>query len=217
MKTKIYLLAAATLTTSAPAAVIMNDVITDLVGATGGYDIDRDLGVTISGDTGVYLVGTMTFTTDISFLDSSYNEANMGLGTVFNTGFGHGFGGDTIVITQNGTKATATETFAQSVPTRFVMKFDQTTGDTILWVNPNLGTTEGLNTASASVNVGAVNGADFDSVIFRGGDFNTTDPIVDFTDFAVYYGGSSPFFVPEPSALALLGLGGFSLLLRRRK
>lgn len=216
MKINTYLLAAAVLSTSAPAAVIMNDVITDLVDQTG-YNVARPLGVTISGDTAVYLVGTMNFDSDIAFLDSSYNEANMGLGTVFNTGFGNGFGGPTIVIAQNGTKATAPESFAQSVPIQLVLRLDQTTGDTTLWVNPNLGATEALNIVSASATVATVNGADFDSVIFRGGDFNADKAVVDFTDFAVYYGGDSPFAaVPETSSLALLALSGLVVVRRRR-
>lgn len=207
-------LATATLSEWSPAAVIDSTVITDLVDVTN-FNEARPLGVSISGDSAVYMVGTMNIDTEIGSLNGSFREANMGIGTNFIAGFGNGFGGPTIVIAENGTEATAPESFAQGVPTVLAMKFDQTTGDTTLWVNPDFGTTEALNPPSATATVGSVNGATFDSVIFRGGDFTAPDSVVDFTDFSVYYGGDSPF-VPEPSSLALLAMGGLIAARRRR-
>jgi hypothetical protein len=173
--------------------------ITDFVDQTPGFNETRPLGVTISGDNAVYLVGTMNF--DPEELDGSFVEANMGdtnseRGYV--AGFGNGFGGNTIVIAENGTRATAPETFVEGEPTLLVMKFDQTTGDTVLWVNPDLAASEALNASSATANVGIVDGSSFDSVVFRAGDFTGDASVVDFTDFAVYYNGDTPFgSVPE--------------------
>jgi hypothetical protein len=189
--------------------------VPDVTGQTPGYEVDRDLGVTISGENEVYMLGTMTFD-DVTNLDGAYNEANLGLGTDFNTGFGNGFGGNSIVIASDGTEATATSTFESGVPTTLLIKYDQTTGDTSLWVNPDLGTTEAMNTPEATANVEAVNGAEFDSVIFRGGDFTGAPATTDFTDFSVYHDGDTPF-VPEPASLSLMGLGGLMLLPRRRR
>lgn len=211
----MFSLAAASVVGSSSAAVIDNTVITDLLDATN-FNETRPLGVSISGDSAVYLVGTMTFDTEISSLDGSFREANMGFEGSFIAGYGNGFGGPTIVIAENGTRATAPETFSTGVPTQLVMKFDQTTGDTTLWVNPDLGVAEALNTPSASANIAAINGSTFDSVIFRGGDFTEPDSVVDFTDFSVHYDGDSAF-VPEASSLALLAMGGLIALRRRRR
>lgn len=214
---QLILVSTAIITTS-HAAVITNTVITDLPGATNpGYDVARPLGVSISGDNAVYLVGTMTLTTTVGSLGSSYMEANMGLGTVFNSGFGNGFGGDSIVITSNGSQATATQTFTQSVPVAFVLKLNQTNGVSTLWVNPNLSSTEALNTVSATATILAVNGSTFDSVIFRGGDFDVDTRVVDYTGFSVHYGGDTPFSaIPEPSSALLLSLAGLAIGRRRR-
>lgn len=179
------------------AEIIDNTVITDFVDQTPGFDVTRLLGATISGDEAVYLMGTMNF--DPMELGGSFIEANMGdtnTGRVYVAGFGNGFGASTIVIAENGTEATAPDSFAEGVPTLLVMKFDQTTGDTTLWVDPDLGTTEALNTVDASANVGVVNNSTFDSVVFRGGDFTAPSSVVDFTDFAVYYNGDTPFGTP---------------------
>lgn len=206
-------LAAASVTGSSLAAVIDNSVITDFIDQTPGFNVSRPLGTTITGDDAVYLVGTMNF--DVEALAGSFIEANMGNGTNFIAGFGNAFGQTTIVIAQNGTRASTTESFTVGVPVQLVMKFNQTTGDTALWVNPNLATPEALNTPNAAVNIPVVMGSTFNSVIFRGGDFSAPASVVDFSDFAVYFAGDTPF-IPEPSSLMLLAVGGLVAARRRR-
>ena len=202
---------------SAPAAVITNTVISDLLNQNGNnFSVVRPLGVTISGDSSVFMVGTMNF--DILASASSFTEANLGFGGVFNAGFGNAFGQDKIVIARNGTAAETTKSFSQGVPTLLVIKMNQTNGALTLWVNPNLGLSENLNAPDATTVRAEVNGASFDGVVFRGGDFDATDNVVDYTNFAVYYGGSSPFAaIPEPGSLVLGALGCIGLLLHRRR
>ena len=222
---QIILVGTAIITTS-HAAVITNSVITDFTGATGSYGPSRPLGVSITGDNAVYLVGTMNVTSTVASLGNSFNEANLGLGAAHNTGFGHGFGNDNIVITRDGTQATVVgQTFTQSVPVFFVLKLNQTNGVSTLWVNPNLSTTEALNPVGATATVAAVNGSTFDSVIFRGGDFDPAGPldppinpsVFDYTGFSVHYGGDTPFSaIPEPSSALLLSLAGLVIGRRRR-
>lgn len=198
------------------AEVIDSTVITDFVDQTPGFNVTRPLGVTISGDEAVYLVGTMNF--DPMELGSSFVEANMGdtnTDRVYVAGFGNGFGGNTIVIAEDGTEATAPQTFDEGVPTLLVVKFDQTTGDATLWVDPDLSETEDLNPADATATVGLVNGSSFDSVVFRAGDFDAEKSVVDFTDFAVYYNGDTPFgslpeFTPKLVNFTYDGLNGDS-------
>ena len=211
---QLILTVSAIITTS-HAAVITSAVITDFPGATGSYGLTRPLGVTISGDNAVYLVGTMTLVSTVGSLGGSFMEADMGFGTTFNSGFSNGFGLDSIVITNNGTQATAAQTFTQGVPVALVIRLNQTNGAATLWVNPNLSTTEALNTASASATIAAVNGSTFDSVIFRGGDFDATPSVVDFTGFSVHYGGDTPF-IPEPSSALLVAMAGLVIGRRRR-
>jgi len=137
------------------AEIIDDTVITDFVDQTPDFLEVRPLGVTITDDPAVYLVGTMNF--DPEELDGSYVEANMGDSSdprQYVAGFGNGFGGTTIVIAEDGTEATAPEVFVEAVPTQLVAKFDQTTGEMILWVNPDLGMAELDNVPSATTTVG---------------------------------------------------------------
>ena len=195
---------------------------TDITGATVSYGVTSPLGVSISGESAVYLVGTMTLKSTVASLGGSFNEANLGLEAAHNTGFGHGFGNDSIVITRDGTQATVVgQTFTQSVPIAFVLKLNQTDGVSTLWVNPNLSITEALNTVNATATLATVNGSTFDSVIFRGGDFDDPNspnrPVVDYTGFSVHYGGDTPFSaIPEPSSALLLSLAGLVIGRRRR-
>lgn len=178
--------------------------------------INNPLGVSISGDPAVYLVGTMNF--DVMELGGSFVEANLtnGGGAASGPGFGNAFGQTQITIANNGTAGVTSSNFVQGVPSLLVMRFNQTNGDVSLWVNPDLGDLEANNTADATNTLGSVNGSTFSTVLFRAGDFTPPVSTVDYTGFAVYYDGDTPFAIPEPSSLALLGLGGLLIARRRR-
>ncbi|MFK7851740.1 MAG: PEP-CTERM sorting domain-containing protein, partial [Akkermansiaceae bacterium] len=103
----------------------------------------------------------------------------------------------------------------------FTLKVDQLTGNQWLWINPNFFAFEDIGSADTTVGAAfsssggqPVLGSALDRIVFRGGDFAAPSTTVSYTNFSVYFGGSSPF-IPEPSTALLAGLG--SLLLLRRK
>jgi hypothetical protein len=81
-----------------------------------------------------------------------------------------------------------------------------------MYIDPNLAATEASQftpwAAWRSGNTG------YQGVSF----ISDTDAVdLNFSNIAVYTEGDSPFAVPEPSALGLIGLAGLTLLLRRRR
>lgn len=203
---------------TAKAAVVS---VADVIGVTNSYTVERLLSVTITNDPAVYMVGTVTI--DPLNLGSSFNEAALATSAGRPTAFGNGFGNNNISIIRNGgAAADSGSDFAATIPVTFALKVDQVTGDQWLWVNPNFAALENLGAADVTVDAAfsagggqPVVGSALDRIVFRGGDFDTPKSVLDYTDFSVYYGGSSPF-VPEPST-TLLGVLGACLMLRRRR
>lgn len=211
---------------SSQAAVIDNTVITDSLNRSGFFTTSRLLGVTITGDEAVYMVGTLNL--DPLAPASAFTEAALATAAGRPTAFGHNFGGTNISIVRNGGGTVDSGLdFSQGIPTTFALKVNQLTGDQWLWVNPNFGAIEDLGSADATANAAfsaaggqPVVGSALDRVVFRGGAFSgAPGNVTDFTDFSVYYDGDTPFataIIPEPSSLSLLAVAGLLAARRRR-
>jgi len=99
-----------------------------------------------------------------------------------------------------------------------VIRIDQVAEEAFFYVNPNLAALESANTATLTSTSFGVLTNDIDIVQFRGGGGNPNT--LAWSDIALYTGSDTPFAIPEPGSLALLGLGlvGLSVFfLRRRK
>lgn len=200
-------------------AAVVN--VANVLDVTDTYGVTRLLGVTITADANVYMVGTVTI--DPLNLASSFNEAALATAAGRPTAFGHGFGNTNIGIIRNGgALADSGADFAATIPVTFALKVDQVTGNQWLWINPNFSAVENLGAAAITANAAfssdggqPVVGSQLDRIVFRGGDFDTLKSVVDYTNFSVYYGGSTPF-IPEPST-TLLGAFGALLMLRRKR
>ena len=209
-RTLTCMIAALALATSLTSAAVIN-LPDDTSGLTGVYAESHLLGTTISNDSAVYLVGTMTFTNEVLITTLSINNirahdddgallVGMGQGWQFsNWGMigGGGNAGDIAITTQ--------------APTLLVMRINQVTGENRVWINPDL-TGDAPLDATADI-VRNVENNNIAQIHYAGNSAN----VVEYTDVAVYYGGDTPFNVPEPATMSLLALGGIAMLRRRKK
>ncbi|MEM6505980.1 MAG: PEP-CTERM sorting domain-containing protein [Planctomycetota bacterium] len=190
------------------AAVISIPDFSDLAGS---YEVPNAI-APVSGEASVYIVGTMTFN-EVTQRFHVVELAVTGGGTTAYQ-WGKNFDAGPLV-TDPRTYQTIfpigqvfTSSLSNNDAITTVLKIDQTNGDYTWWMNPDLGDLE-ANNAPFQTGTGGPTGA-ITEVSFRGG----FDGAVDYTGFAAYTGDDTPF-VPEPTSLALLGLGG-PLMTRRR-
>jgi len=161
--------------------------------------------MTISNPDG-YLFGNLFLETSTSS-PAGPGAQRLGVGNIVNTndwgvnGIGNNTSGIDIIVDS---------------PTTLVAKINQSTGDWLFWVNPDLGQPEPATGDLSGTNTNLTQGIGY--IRLRGGRYgsipvntNTTD----FTDVALFTGASTPF-IPEPSSALLLGLGGLAMLRRRR-
>ena len=211
-RTLTTMIAALALATSlAPAAVI--NLADDTSGLTGTYNESRALGTTISNDSAVYLVGTMKFVNEVLITTTSYNVIRTA--TAANDGMiamGQGWG-DSVWGMASGGVTESTIDITTQVPTLLVMRIDQVAGENRVWINPDLTGDVPLD-ATADI-VRNVENNNIAKIEYAGG--NPTGNVVEYTDVSVYYGGDTPFNVPEPATMSLLALGGVAMLRRRKK
>jgi hypothetical protein len=188
---------------------------------TGDYNTANSLGVTISGDSAVYLVTTMEFNNPGGTLSSGqmWNHTAFFGPSGEAMGIGQAAGRSDWSITGNINQGSGVS-IVLGDSMQLVLKVDQVAGTALGFVNPNLSQPE---PGAADITVGpgwATAQRDINSVNIRGGDYSAgvNDNLIDFSNVSVYFGGDTPF-IPEPSTFALsafglLGLFGFG---RRRK
>lgn len=213
---------------SANAAIIS---LSDYIAPANAGDAQRSLGSTITGQTALYMVGTITWNPDATTGEATANftlsagQQRLGFGSrggsadIFVDG-----GVETVGTGRPAAPGSVNLTVGATTTATMVIKIDQTnsndpgnnnnwtTGDPNFWFwfNPNLSATE----ASQPTNIhGWWSGqSNFVRVDFN---LNGSGP-VSFTNFAVYTDGDTPF-IPEPTSLLLLGLGSALMLGRRRR
>ncbi|WP_159434976.1 PEP-CTERM sorting domain-containing protein [Rubritalea squalenifaciens] len=189
--------------------------LSDSLDNIGAYNVSQDLGVTITGDSAVYVVATMTFDAPLTSSDS-FNIIEFGstAGDTGHAGAGQGFGNTEFVISGAG-KTLSGVTITPGVAHLVVLKVDQTTDLATLWIDPNLSLAEVGALQDATRTTGGYSD-DISFVKARGG--NSNNNTVDYTGISVYYGGDTPFAaIPEPSSSLMLGLCGIGLVLKRRR
>ena len=209
-RTLTCMIAALALATSLTSAAVIN-LPDDTSGLTGVYAESHLLGTTISNDSAVYLVGTMKFVNEVLITTTSYNVIRTA--TAANDGMiamGQGWG-DSVWGMASGGVTESTIDITTQVPTLLVMRIDQVAGENRVWINPDLTGDVPLD-ATADI-VRNVENNNIAQIHYAGNSAN----VVEYTDVSVYYGGDTPFNVPEPATMSLLALGGVAMLRRRKK
>jgi hypothetical protein len=193
----------------------------DSTGNTSAYETDLtpSAAFSVSGDTDVFLVSTIAFSSSPAFTNN-FNLIELGEDI---PSMGQAFTDSTWGIIAGGKTTSGAGIPTNGDGDQLLLHIDQTTGTADLYVNPNFALGLGGNTIAAT-RTNAAFTATFSNVQVRGGGSGGNSNTLSFTDNALYFGGDSPFNVasngvPEPSTfvLAALGFAALGLSNRRRR
>ncbi|MGA1531236.1 MAG: autotransporter-associated beta strand repeat-containing protein, partial [Kiritimatiellia bacterium] len=161
--------------------------IPDALDQSGVYTVNTPVDA-ISGEDSVYVVGTMTFDAVDATESFDVTEINIG-GDDSAVQWGHKFNSSSYGFFIPGSQ-TILDSIQPGDSFLSVFKINQTTGDIVFYLDPDLYSPEASNTP-ALTRSSSLTGS-ITAIQFRGGNSAATS-IVDYTGYAIYTGTNSPF------------------------
>lgn len=188
------------------AAIVL---VPDAVNQTGNFSVNFNSFAPIGGEDSVYVSGRMTF--DLVARRFFVAEVDT-VSTAFAYQWGKPVSQNQFNFFLPGPVETLDADLVNGESHLVVLKIDQTSGNYDVFFNPDLSLTEQANTPLLSRTGGPTD--NIINVGFRG----NGSGIVDYTDFRIHTGQSTPFSaVPEPSSALLISCVGMAAVLRRRR